>query len=270
VQSAWAVGWGCAVLLQAIMFSVLPPETAWRAMFAAGALPALLLFYMRSRVQEPAIAAQARKARAAADGNPSLLEIFKPGMLKTTVLASLFVMGCQGGYYAITTWVPTFLKTERHLSVVGSTGYLAFLIAGSFTGYLVGAWMADRFGRKKLFVCFSIGAIILVLAYTQLTISNALIMWLGFPLGFFASGYFSGVGSFLTELYPTRLRGSGQGFCYNFGRGIGALFPTLVGYFSVRLGLASAIAMFAVFAYVLLLLSAAMLPETRGRVLQEV
>jgi hypothetical protein len=90
---------------------------------------------------------------------------------------------------------------------------------------------------------------------------------LGFPLGFFASGYFSGMGAFLTELYPTRLRGSGQGFCYNFGRGIGALFPALVGYISAGMTLANAIAIFAVGAYGLFFLSAYALPETRGKVL---
>ena len=137
--------------------------------------------------------------------------------------------GCQGGYYAITFWVPQFLTKERHLSIVGSTGYLAALIIGSFIGYLVGAWLADRIGRRNLFLIFSLGAIAVVLLYTQLPLTNEILWVLGFPLGFFASGYFSGIGAFLTELYPTRLRGSGQGFCYNFGRGIGALFPFLVG-----------------------------------------
>ena len=89
----------------------------------------------------------------------------------------------------------------------------------------------------------------MVLLYTQLPLTNEMLWLLGFPLGFFASGYFSGVGAFLTELYPTRLRGSGQGFCYNFGRGIGALFPFLVGALSKSTSLANAIAIFAVAAY---------------------
>jgi hypothetical protein len=75
------------------------------------------------------------------------------------------------------------------------------------------------------------------------------------------------VGAFLTELFPTRLRGSGQGFCYNFGRGIGALFPFLVGALSTTTTLANAIAIFAVAAYGLLFLAAFALPETRGRIL---
>ena len=133
--------------------------------------------------------------------------------------------------------MPRFLTTERHLSIVSSTGYLSALIIGSFAGYLVGAWLADRLGRRPLFLIFSLGAIAVVIAYTQIPLSNGVLWVLGFPLGFFASGYFSGMGAFLTELYPTRLRGSGQGFCYNFGRGIGALFPALVGYLSERAGL---------------------------------
>ncbi len=93
-------------------------------------------------------------------------------------------------------------------------------------------------------------------------------LFLGFPLGFFASGLFSPIGAFFTELFPTRLRGSGQGFSYSFGRGIGALFPTLVGYLSARLGLGPAISTFAVFAYLTMILAVLLLPETRGRELQ--
>ena len=267
VQAGWAVGWGLAVLAQAVLFSAVPPEQAWRWMFAIGALPALLVLYLRRRVEEPAISARTIAARTAGAASPSLWEIFQGPHLRTTILASLVGTGCQGGYYAITFWVPRFLTTERHLSIVSSTGYLAALIVGSFAGYLIGAWLADKIGRRRLFLTFSIGAIAVILVYTQVPLSNGILWLLGFPLGFFASGYFSGMGAFLTELYPTRLRGSGQGFCYNFGRGIGALFPFLVGYLSQSLGLADAIAIFAVLAYCLFFLAAYALPETRGKVL---
>lgn len=267
VQSGWALGWGAAVLAQAVLFSTLPPETAWRWMFVIGGVPALMIFYLRRYVEEPAIAAETRAHQAATGDRPAIWEIFQGPILKTTILASLVATGCQGGYYAITSWLPRFLTTERNLSIVSSTGYLAALIAGSFAGYLVGAWLADRIGRRNLFLTFSLGAIAVVIAYTQLPLSNQVLWVLGFPLGFFASGYFSGMGPFLTELYPTRLRGSGQGFCYNFGRGIGALFPALVGYLSTTMTLANAIAIFAVGAYGLFFVAAYALPETRGRVL---
>jgi MFS family permease len=267
VQSGWAVGWGLAVLAQAILFSYFPAEIAWRWMFAVGALPALLVFYLRRYVTEPEIAAATRAKLAQAGNQPPLREIFSGPILTTTILASLMATGCQGGYYAITFWVPQFLTKERHLSIVGSTGYLAALIIGSFIGYLVGAWLADRIGRRNLFLTFSLGAIAVVLLYTQLPLTNEILWVLGFPLGFFASGYFSGMGAFLTELYPTRLRGSGQGFCYNFGRGVGALFPFLVGSLSASTTLANAIAIFAVAAYGVFFLAAFALPETRGRVL---
>jgi MFS family permease len=267
VQSGWAIGWGLAVLSQAILFSYVPPELAWRWMFAIGALPALLVFFLRRYVEEPEIAAATLAKQNASGERPGLQEIFAGPILKTTILASLAVTGCQGGYYAITFWVPRFLTTERKLSVVSSTGYLAALIIGSFIGYLVGAWLADKIGRRNLFLTFSIGAIAVVLIYTQIPLTNEVLWLLGFPLGFFASGYFSGVGAFLTELYPTRLRGSGQGFCYNFGRGIGALFPFLVGALSNSTSLANAIAIFAVAAYGVFFLAAYALPETRGKVL---
>jgi MFS family permease len=268
VQSGWAVGWGLAVLLQAVLFSAFPAEEAWRYMFMAGALPALLIFFIRRNVAEPSVSVEARAQEKSSGTLPAIWEIFRPSIVRTTILAALMATGAQGGYYAITAWLPRFLTTERKLSIVGSTGYLAALIIGSFAGYLVGAWISDKFGRRILFLIFSLGAIAVIITYTQAPLSNETLWVLGFPLGFFASGYFSGMGPFLTELFPTRLRGSGQGFCYNFGRGIGALFPTLVGYISAWMPLGNAIAIFAIAAYCLFFLCAFALPETRGKVLR--
>jgi MFS family permease len=265
VQSGWGVGWGIAVLLQLVCYSLVPPDLAWRLMFAFGAVPALFIFALQRRVPEPQIHARATAQATAAHKPPAIWEIFSPGILRITIFAGILGTGAQGGYYAVTTWLPTFLRVDRGLSVIGSTGYLLILIAGATSGYLAGAWLSDRIGRRRLFILFSICAALLVIIYTQVDFSNDAMLALGFPLGFFASGYLSGLGPFLTELYPTRLRGSGQGFAYNVGRGIGAIFPTLVGYLSAMMSLATAIAIFAVFAYGLLFLGAVLLPETKGK-----
>src|SRR5260221_2677912 len=146
VQSSWTVGWGLAVLSQAILFSYLPPQIAWRWVFAVGALPALLGFFLRRYVEEPAIAAATREKQVASGKSPALWEIFEGPILKTTILASLMATGCQGGYYAITFWVPRFLTTQRKLSVVSSTGYLAALIIRSFAGRLLAGRLAPPTG----------------------------------------------------------------------------------------------------------------------------
>jgi MFS family permease len=264
VQGGWAVGWGLAAICYGIFFSVLPEATAWRAMFWIGILPALLVFYIRRRVPEPQVYAETRKKVESSGDTAVFLQIFSPGVLRITALTALLAMGAQGGYYAITTWLPTFLKTQRKLSVLNTTGYLIVVIVGSFIGYMVSAYLADRIGRKKTLILYAVGSFVTVVAYTYLPISNSVMRVLGFPLGFFASGVFSPIGAFFTELFPSRLRGSGQGFSYNFGRGIGALFPWLVGHLKgVPLG--QAIALFAAGAYLVMILGTALLPETRGK-----
>ena len=126
VQSAWAVGWGAAVLLYALTYSFIEPDLAWRVMFAAGLLPALLIIYIRRGVQEPVPAA---KPEASANAMPisrfPLLDIFRPQVLRMTLIGGLLGVGAHGGYYALMTWLPTYLKTERHLSVLGTGGYVS-------------------------------------------------------------------------------------------------------------------------------------------------
>ncbi|HYA06904.1 MAG TPA: MFS transporter [Xanthobacteraceae bacterium] len=267
MQSGWAIGWGIAALLATLFFSIMPAAVAWRALFWVGISPALLVFFIRRMVDEPAVYAETQKKIHAAGKTTNFLEIFSPEIIRTTILTSILTTGAQGGYYAITTWLPTFLRTERKLTVLGTGGYLAVIIIGSFVGYLVSAWLNDRIGRRTNFMLYAVCSIATVIIYTQVAVDNTMMLYLGFPLGFFASGIFSGMGPFLTELFPTRLRGSGQGFAYNFGRGVAALNPFFVGMLSATLPLGQSIGVFAVAAYGLLIIAALMLPETKGRVL---
>jgi MFS family permease len=268
VQSGWAIGWAVTALSYTVLFSLLPAATAWRAMFWIGILPALLVFYIRRFVPEPEVFQRTRARETSLGEQSNFLEIFHPALLRITLLTALLAVGAQGGYYAITTWLPTYLKTTRGLSVLNTGAYLFVVIVGSFVGYLISAWLTDLLGRKRTLVLYAICSFVTVVAYTYLPISNSVMLVLGFPLGFFASGVFSPIGAFFTELFPSRVRGSGQGFSYNVGRGIGALFPTLVGYLSARMGLGHAISTFAVIAYLTMVFATVLLPETRGRELR--
>lgn len=265
MQAGWAVGWGAAALLYALFFSILPPEKAWRALFLIGILPALLVFFVRRYVEEPEVYLASKAHMEKTGDRPSFLEIFRGPLLPVTVLGGIMGTGAQGGYYAVTTWLPTYLRTERHLSVLNSSGYLAVSIAGAFCGYMTGGILADAIGRRLTFLVFALGAGAVALIYTLIPFGNAVMLVLGFPLGFFASGVFSAMGPFFTEHFPTRVRGVGQGFAYNVGRAAGALFPFLVGTLSEKMPLAQAIGLFAGSAYAVMAVAAFLLPETKGK-----
>jgi MFS family permease len=275
VQSAWAIGWGLALIAYTVVFSFVPPGLGWRVCFWLGIIPALLILYIRRSVKEPDVYVATREAREARTQEAvergattnSFVQIFRLDLLRTTALASLLAIGAQGGYYAIFTWLPTFLKTVRNLSVLSSVPYLAIVIIGSFIGYVCSGYINDWLGRRVTFALYAICSAILIAVYTQIPAganSLWLLLILGAPLGFFASGIFSGFGSYLAELFPSRARGAGQGFTYNFGRGVGALFPAIIGYLSASIGLAGAVG-FGALAYALCIIALIFLPETRGK-----
>jgi MFS family permease len=267
-QAGWAIGWGIAALCYTLSFRIFPASEAWRVMFWIGLLPSLLAVWIQHHVHDPELFERSRHVHAS-ESPAHFLRIFSWPLLRTTVLASLVALGAQGGYYAVNTFLPLYLNA-RGLSVTMTGEYLFIVIAGSFAGYLTSAHLTDWIGRKPALMVFAIGSFTAIAIYTLFPLSNRVTLFLGFPLGFFPSGSFSPMGSFFTELFPTWLRGSGQGFTYNLGRGVGALFPALVGYFSARMPLGHAIAMFAVTAYVLMVLSVVLLPETRGRELADI
>ncbi|MDX3587761.1 MFS transporter [Streptomyces europaeiscabiei] len=268
IQSSWAVGWGLAVIVYTTVFTFLDDDLAWRVMFWTGALPALLVIWVRRSVED---APQAAAAREKSPEKGSFAAIFRPGtattpgLLRTTVFAVLLSTGVQGGYYTLATWVPTYLKTERGLSVVGTGGYLTFLISGAFIGYLTGGYLTDRLGRRRNIWLFAVLSALCILAYANIPSgADTLLLVLGFPLGFCMSAIFSGFGSFLSELYPSAVRGTGQGFTYNTGRAVGAVFPTTVGFLADSWGVGGAL-VFGAIGYGLAAVALLGLPETRGK-----
>lgn len=256
-QSAWAVGWGLAAASSTLAIALLPPEPGWRAAFFLSLPMAAVIFLARKRLHESA-------TFLACPGADDWHRIFAAPMLGNTLRGSLLAIGTHGGYWALATWWPTMLKLERGMTNAQAATHMAMLVGGSLAGYALGATLADRIGRRATIALFAAGGIVTVLAATELPVSDAMLLALGAPLGLFAMGLYSAIGPVLNELYPTRLRGSGLGFCYNVGRGVAGLAPFAVGGSIATYGIAHSIGIYVSVAYVLVLVAAGLLRETRG------
>jgi MFS family permease len=267
VQSAWAVGWGAAVIVSAIVFTYAPAALGWRLLFAVGVFPALLILFIRRNIPEPP-RATARGAQPA-PFLATLGGIFHRDVIRSTLVGGLFGIGAHGGYAALTTFLPTFLREVRHLSVLGSSAYLGVIIVAFFCGCVSSGMLSDRIGRRANAALFAFACIATVLVYIFAPLNDAQMLVLGFPLGFFSAGIPASMAALFSELYPAGVRGTGVGFCYNFGRVVSAVFPVLVGFLADRIGLGPAIGIDAAVAYALVFIAVLLLPETRGKVFEE-
>ena len=267
VQTGWAIGWGASALVYTGLYAFLPEEIAWRALFAIGLVPAIFVFWIRRHIDEPEIFRSARSTRPVI-GVAHLFSAFRGPHLWTTVKVSVMVAGAQGGGYALGIWMPTYLRTVRGLSATSTGGFLLVQILGALFGFLLGSYLSDAIGRKQTFLWSAIGSFVMILIYMFLPTSNTALLLLGLPLSTVFLIKFPPMGPFMTELYPTEVRGTAQGFCYNAGRAIGSFFPTMVGFVSQVLPLGATIAVFSAVASGIMIVMLMLLPETRGRSLE--
>lgn len=260
VQSFYAVGWACSTLVYFIAFAVFPETSAWRVMFAVGILPAFVSLWIR------------RSARDRVDVRPqartrnTIKLLFVDGRAKTTVLATILGTGVQGIYYSVIIFLPLYLADEQGLGVVGTAGYTWCVIAGAWVGYLVAGYLHDAVGRRPAFTVMFIGSGLSVIFFVSVPLSGvALGLLASFILGFFSSGQVTGMGPFLAELFPTSIRATGQGFCYNWGRALAAAAPAGVGALAAAIGLGDAILTVGLIASAIAVLTTWLLPETQGK-----
>lgn len=261
-QSAWAVGWALAAggVFAAVSFH--DPVLGWRVAFGLAALLALGVLLLRRRFATPPASARSERPTIWRD-------LFARQHAYATFRGALLAIGLHSGYWALATWLPTLLRFGAEADPRQAGLRLAVLIGGSFLGYFGGSWLSDHLGRRMALLAFAVTAALFVPIYFVLPHSTGLAIILGFPLGFLATGMFSASGPVLAELYPTALRGSGQGFCYNLGRGVAGVATGFIGAGVDRLGLAPVLTAFVAGAYGLVALAALLLHETRGRSLAD-
>ena len=263
MQSGWAIG----AILAAAISSVVLERFGWRVLFLFGALPAVAAFFIRRGVEEPRIWRERERAQS------RWIDIFSRPFLRRTATATLLASSVLVAYWGLVSWLPGFLATPvseggAGLTMTKSSLWIIVLQTGAFLGYISFGWIADRIGRRPAFTLFMIGATIVVPLFAFGARSPMTLLLLGPLVGYFAHGYFSVFGAMLAELFPTNIRASAQGFCYNAGRLASAGAPIIIGSAAPRYGLGTALAVDALF-FALGGVLIWFLPETRGRELAE-
>ncbi len=268
MQSGWALGYILAAIVAAIILP-LGPE-AWRGLFVFGAAPALFVLWVRKEIEEPKVwTVHHVEGR---QGNPFRI-LFGRDLIGRTVMATLLTTSVQFAYWGLFFWLPGFLSATvaqggAGMNIVESMWWIIPTQLGAYAGYLSFGFIAERLGRRTTFVLFLLSAAVLVPIYGQLGGQRALLLALGPLLGFVGHGYFSLFGALLAELFPTRVRATGQGLTYNCGRALGALAPFTIGALAREVGIGSALALTSAF-FVLGAILILFIPDTTGKRLED-
>jgi MFS family permease len=273
LQSAWAAGFLIAALVTLLM-----REHGWRSIFLVGVAPAVVALLVRLGVKEPERWVQTRERERQSGGlRPrKLTQLFQPHLRRSTLAGSGLAFVAVFGLWGATNWTPTLVRSLPDLQGLDASAlttrvsYATMMLnVGALVGYLSFGPLAERFGRRVAFGLMCVGSLVL-LPVTFLTPRSFVQVLLLLPLlGFFNNGIFSGFPIYLPELYPTRIRATGAGFCFNVGRVLASLGPFLTGFLVTALGsfgrAASAIALI----YLVGLAILPFAPETRGKPLPD-
>jgi MFS family permease len=218
---------GIGFFLASLLYLFVGPY-GWRWVFALGILPAVVAFYIRRTLDEPE-----RWVRAKARTNP-LRSLFIPpvrrDILVGTALAVIATFGYQGAIQWVPSWVSSLLHAQGPSAVIPQVSLVTSVLnGGGILGCLVFPLIADRWGRKRALTLYFLGAAAAV-PITFFFVQDFFVAVVISPLvGFFGAGVFTGFAIYLPELFPTSMRATAQGFCYNFARFFSAAAPFVAG-----------------------------------------
>ncbi len=283
VQSSWAIGFAGAALVAGPVSRYF----GWRAVFFVGILPALLTLWIRRGVPESAMweTRERNGQRHELDSSTrdagrdvtsyvstTFWVIFRPPYVRHTVALLLFNFFAMFAWWGLFTWMPPYLSLPvsqggRGFGVIGTTTLLVTLnLFGMFPGYASFGWIADRLGRRKAFLFYSLTAVLLIPLYATAR-SPIMLMILGTLVAFFGTGMFSGSGIVGSEIFPTGVRARALGFTYSGARTLSAVAPLVIGRVAQSKGLSWAFYLCAA-GYLSAALMTTQLPETRGKTLE--
>jgi MFS family permease len=234
----------------------------WRILFLAGVGSILLVFVVAllipsGRRGEENHSAGVKRERV------RIGAIFERKLIMTTILATLVSLFNLAGYWGVAYWIPTFLVTERGLSLAAMANFSLFMYVGMFIGFQIFGVLADKIGRRismmAAFLLVSLSVGVYVISYNP-----TFLFWWGAVVGMGVSGVAAAIGAYYAELFPEHLRAYAGGFCWNMGRIGAVLAPYTIGYIGKTHGLQIGLGITCVI-NLLGILTLCFLPETLKR-----
>jgi len=258
-----------------IMSSIFPGEAfavwGWRCMFFSGLLSSLLGWFIFTNLEESPFfkERQRQKAASAADKPVAPVKtLFSSGWRNVLLLNLLITFGGGAGYYITSGFLPSFLKVVNNVpNNVSSLILMGASVMALISAILVGA-LSDVIGRKKTFLLAGVCMLVLLpICYLGMaaTRDTSMITLYALAIAFLGNAGYAPVLIFLNERFPTEIRASGTGLSWNIGFALGGMMPTFV---SLAAGgptqIPMSLSMFAVGIFVVYLIGAFLIPETKG------
>ncbi|MCC7126476.1 MAG: MFS transporter [Acidobacteria bacterium] len=269
LQGGYSAGFLLSSLVYQLGYPLIDhrPEWSWRIMLWAGVIPGTAIFFLMRRVPESPVWLQHQQELKARGEKPrlSVMRMFDPDLRWVTLHTSILMGGYVFMYQSTTFWYPTLLTQLKQQPLA----FLLLLNAGGLIGSVafgaLSEWWGGRRGAATVGVALGLAS-----APVFLFSSSAGGLLLGaWLIGFLASGAWGIVPGYLSERFPTDVRGVGTGFAYHVGVGIGSLGPLLIGALQDDgMDLRSAMLRCIVGAGLALLVLLWLGPETKGRSLE--
>lgn len=273
LQSAWGFGFFLAAAVTLAL-----KDFGWRASFAMGLLTAgstwLISRHLRDSPRWRQVHAEEQPGTGWAASNLGLL--FQGRLRRSTWTGTGLAFVAVFGLWGATNWTPSLVQSLPELEdfdppALAARVSLAVMLlnAGALVGYFSFGILAERFGRKPVFAFMNAGSLIMMPLTFFFPHSYPTVLGLLPILGFFSKGVFGGFPLYLPELFPTRLRSTGAGFCYNAGRIVASVSPFITGTLIATFGSFGRAASAVAIIYLAGLLIIPMAPETKGRPLPD-
>jgi MFS family permease len=259
-----SLGWQGGVLLAALVTPMLLPIIGWRGMFVVGLLPALVAFIVRRTLHEPEIFV---KKHAAKKENSFRLLVKDEKTFRTTLGIAILCSVQNFAYYGIMIWMPSYLGRSLGFSLTKSGMWTAVTVLGMACGIWIFGQLADRVGRKPIFILFQIGAVLMLVLFSRVT-TPRMLLWVGAIMGMAVNGTMAGIGALMSEAYPTAARATAQNLLFNVGRAVGAPGPLVVGVLAAKYSFNVAIAFLGSVYLLDVVATVFLIPELKGTQLE--